>query len=250
MNAALPLLGVVIFGWLAGMLVNYLADVLPLTRTFTGPALCVHCQQVIPWPGYLAYRPCPECAQPRGWRTWAVQVGYPLIFAWQWLQPNGRLTFLWAAGLLVFFGLVAVIDLEYRAILDPVSVVGAVIGLATGWLLHGPLMTIAGGAAGFLIMLLLYYGGDLFARWLAKRRNQETDEVALGFGDVKLAGILGLILGWPGIIAGLILGIFFGGVAGLVYIVYTKIAGRYEAFSAIPYAPFLILGALVLLLRP
>jgi len=36
--------------------------------------------------------------------------------------------------------------------------------------------------------------------------DMETDEVALGFGDVNLAGIMGLLLGWPGITAGLVIG--------------------------------------------
>ncbi len=246
----LQALGVILLGGLAGWLVNFLADVLPLTRQITRTALCTNCYEVVPWESYLAFRPCPACEQPRSRRTWAVQIGFPLLFLWQWFLPSDRLGFWGAAMLLVYFGLVAVIDLEYRAILDPVSYIGLGIAFGTGLALHGPISTIAGGLAGFLIMLLMYYGGEQFARWLARRQGQEIDEVALGFGDVKLSGILGLILGWPGIFAGLIFGIFFGGVAGVIYIVYTKLTNRYEAFSAIPYAPFLILGALVLLLRP
>ncbi len=249
MNAALQALSVVLLGWLVGILVNYLADVLPLTRRFVGPALCVHCQQPLPMQDYLVYHACADCGKPRSLRTWVVQVGFPLVFLWLWFSPNERLGFWGAAVLLMYFCLVAVIDIEYRAILDPVSTLGLAIGLVAGWLLHGPFVTLEGCIAGFLAMLLLYYGGDLFARVLSRLRKQEIDEVALGYGDVKLAAILGLILGWPGIIAGLIFGIFFGGVAGLVYIAYTKLTHRYEAFSAIPYAPFLILGALVLLFR-
>ncbi len=249
MNVALQVLAVVLFGWLAAMLVNYLADILPLTRRFVAPVLCWQCQASMSWQSYLTYRPCPNCGQSRRLRTWVIQIAFPLAFLWLWFQPNPRLGFWGAAGLLMYFGVVAIIDLEYKAILDPVSYLGVGIGLIAGWFLHGPIWTLAGGVAGFAIMMLLYYGGELFARWLSKLRKQEIDEVALGFGDVKLSAILGLILGWPGIIAGLFFGIFFGGIAGLLYILYTKLTRRYEAFSAIPYAPFLILGALVLLLR-
>ncbi len=246
----LQALGVILLGGLAGWAVNFLADVLPLTRRISTTALCANCCESMSWESYLTFRPCPACEQPRSRRTWVVQIGFPLLFLWQWFLPSDRLGFWGAALLLVYFGVVAVIDLEYRAILDPVSYIGLGIGFGAGLAMHGLLSTIAGSATGFLIMLLMYYGGEQFSRWLSKRRGEEIEEVALGFGDVKLSGILGLILGWPGIFAGLIFGIFFGGIAGIIYIVYTKLTHRYEAFSAIPYAPFLILGALVLLLRP
>ena len=57
--------------------------------------------------------------------------------------------------LLLYFGVVTVIDLEQRLILHPVSLVGAVIGLVVGFWLHGWVDTLAGGAAGFLMMFLL-----------------------------------------------------------------------------------------------
>jgi leader peptidase (prepilin peptidase)/N-methyltransferase len=96
-------------------------------------------------------------------------------------------------------------------------------------------------------MLLLYYFGDLFARWLARRRGQTLDEVALGFGDVNLSGVLGLMLGWPGIIVGLILAIFLGGIFSLLYLLGKIITRRYRTFMAIPYGPFLVASAILLL---
>jgi leader peptidase (prepilin peptidase)/N-methyltransferase len=98
-------------------------------------------------------------------------------------------------------------------------------------------------------MFGLYYLGDLFARWMARMRGKVLDEVALGFGDVMLSGVLGLILGWPGIVAGLVLAILLGGVVSMVYIVYRMIRHSYQPFIAIPYAPFLIIGTILLLYR-
>lgn len=250
MNTALQAIGVFLLGGLAGALVNYLADILPLTRRFIHAPLCVYCHEPVPWRQYLLYRRCPQCGKRRSLRTWIVQAAFPLALLLFWLQPNARLNFWIGAGLIVYLGLVTVTDIEYRVILTPVSAVGALIGFAIGWALHGPWATLLGGVAGFGLMLLLYYGGELFARWVSKLRGQEIEEVALGFGDVNLGGILGLILGWPGITAGLLLGILIGGLAGVVYLVAARICGRYRAFSAIPYAPFLILGAALLLFRP
>jgi leader peptidase (prepilin peptidase)/N-methyltransferase len=66
----------------------------------------------------------------------------------------------------------------------------------------------------------------------------------LGWGDVKLAGILGLYLGWLGpgaLIAGLFLGYLLAAVAGLALIA----AGRATRKSHLPFGPFLLAGALV-----
>jgi leader peptidase (prepilin peptidase)/N-methyltransferase len=72
-------------------------------------------------------------------------------------------------------------------------------------------------------------------------------EVALGFGDVNLAGVMGLLLGWPGIVLGLVLAIFLGGFVSLIYIVIMLITRRYKTFAAIPYGPFLVLGGVILI---
>jgi leader peptidase (prepilin peptidase)/N-methyltransferase len=66
----------------------------------------------------------------------------------------------------------------------------------------------------------------------------------MGFGDVKLAGVLGLYLGylgWAEVVTGGFLGFLFGGVVGGALMVLRK-AGRK---SQIPFGPFMLVGALV-----
>jgi hypothetical protein len=64
-----------ILGWVTGMLVNYLADVLPLRRRFAAP-LCTVCQAEIPPVNYWLWpRRCPACGKHRRWRVWLVEVG-------------------------------------------------------------------------------------------------------------------------------------------------------------------------------
>jgi prepilin signal peptidase PulO-like enzyme (type II secretory pathway) len=142
---------------------------------------------------------------------------------------------------------VFVIDLEHRLILHPVSLVGVAIGLFVGIWLHGLLVTILGGLAGFGIMLGLYLLGYLFAKGIARKRNQDLDEDALGFGDVMLGGVLGLLLGWPGIVLGIIVAILLGGVVSLIFVFILLIRGKYQSFIAIPYGPFLVIGSVGLL---
>jgi leader peptidase (prepilin peptidase)/N-methyltransferase len=65
---------------------------------------------------------------------------------------------------------------------------------------------------------------------------------ALGFGDVKLLGLLGLVLGWFGwgvLLAGLFLGLVAGALASLALLLTRRAGWR----SAMPFGPPLLLGA-------
>jgi leader peptidase (prepilin peptidase)/N-methyltransferase len=64
---------------------------------------------------------------------------------------------------------------------------------------------------------------------------------AMGFGDVKLAGLIGgmtAYLSWGTLLTGAFLGFFLGAVAGLLLIAAHR-AGRR---SAVPFGPFMLLG--------
>jgi prepilin signal peptidase PulO-like enzyme (type II secretory pathway) len=143
--------------------------------------------------------------------------------------------------------LIIVIDLEHRLILHvvtgPAAVVMALIGSLDGS--RGPVKTLAGGAVGFLAVLGLYLLGGLFARLINRVRGQALDEVAFGFGDVTLAGVIGLSVGFPGIVVALTLGVLLGGVFSLGFLLVMIARGRYVAFMPIPYSPFLVVGALI-----
>jgi hypothetical protein len=132
-----------------------------------------------------------------------------------WIDPPVRIGFLLSYILLVYLGVVFVIDLEHRLIMHPVSITGAILGLGIGSYANGLVPTLLGGAFGFGSMLLLYYLGEVFTRYMSKRRGEPVDEVALGFGDVNLCGVTGLLLGWPVILAGILFTIFAGGIGSI-----------------------------------
>jgi leader peptidase (prepilin peptidase)/N-methyltransferase len=234
-------------GLISGIFINYLADYLPYKRRITSP-ICLNCGESIQLTRYLLWpRRCESCGYRRSTRTWVVEAIYVAIAMWLWFVPPARPGFALSFLLLVYFGLVAIIDLELRLILNPVSLVGAILGLAVGINLHGLRNTLIGGLAGFGVMLVLYGMGTIVMRLLARRRGRELEEEALGFGDVNLGGILGLILGWPGILLGLLLTILLAGLFSLVIAGYTLLRRSYRFDLAIPYGPFLISGAIALL---
>ncbi len=83
--------------------------------------------------------------------------------------------------------------------------------------------------SGFFLFIFLISGG----RWI-------------GFGDVKLAILLGLILGFPNILAGLFLAFFLGAIIGIILMIFGKSAG-WRIKSEIPFGPFLITGTFIAL---
>jgi leader peptidase (prepilin peptidase)/N-methyltransferase len=96
------------------------------------------------------------------------------------------------------------------------------------------------------VMLVLFFAGNGYALWKAKRAGEPPpEEPALGFGDVTLMGGLGLLLGWPGVWAGLTLAVLLGGAFSLLFLLYGLVRWRRLRLDAyIPYGPFLVLGAL------
>jgi leader peptidase (prepilin peptidase)/N-methyltransferase len=130
-------------------------------------------------------------------------------------------------------------DLEHRLILDRVMFPSMVLAVLLSqftphmnWLIS--LGT--GLAAGLLFLLIAVAGAAIF--------KQE----ALGFGDVKLAAFMGLILGIspgePPIILALFFGVLLAGVAGVAMMV-LRIKALRDTFA---YGPYLAAGAVLTLL--
>lgn len=240
-------LSVILLGWAAGAFVNYISDVMPIKRRLVAP-FCLQCGSKYTFVNYVFWpRRCSSCNKRRSWRVWIVELAFIAFSLWIWQSPPDSLGFFAGLLLMMYFGVVVVIDLEYKLIMHPVSLVGVALGLYIGVISNGFTATIIGGIVGFGVMWLLYMLGELILKWVSQRRGQSSEEVALGFGDVNLSGVLGLMLGWPGILVGLTWAILLGGIVSMIYLVVMLILRRYQLFSALPYGPFLVAGAFLLI---
>ncbi len=223
----------ILAGLLCGLLLNYLADVLPDTRRLSRPLW---------WPpsgkklrNYLA--------SPRVLIVFLLSAVAAAL-----LNRHLPVSFpvLAYGAILFYFSLVAVIDVEHRLVLHPVSLAGAVTMGAIGLWRHALFSTLLGGLAGFAFMLALFFLGDWLGRLMARLRGEKWEDTALGFGDVNLAGVIGLLMGWPGVIAALFVGMLAAGLFSGAYLLWMLVSRKYSAFSSIPYAPFLCLGTVLL----
>ncbi len=91
------------------------------------------------------------------------------------------------------------------------------------------------GAGAFLI--LTFIGNIVF--------RKET----MGFGDVKLMGILGLFLGWRRIIAISIISFFIAAIYSIGLIIKNKVK-KQETNEFIPFGPFIVISAFIVMLVP
>ncbi|RCK76032.1 MAG: Leader peptidase (Prepilin peptidase) [Anaerolineae bacterium] len=230
-------------GVLGGFLINYLADCLPHQRRPTKP-LCNHCGMSLSLFAYLALQPCLNCNLRRRWRYGIVYLLSIVMVYWIQVFPV-RLDF-WLSWLVwIVFGVIATIDIEYRVVLFETVVGGGIIFFVIGLARHGIFSTILGGLMGFLVMFGLYWLGKFILK--IRKKASSLEEEALGFGDVNLFTILGLLLGFPAILAALWIAIFSAGIFSLALVAYMVLRKQYRSDFAIPYAPFLIFGAFALL---
>jgi leader peptidase (prepilin peptidase) / N-methyltransferase len=245
-----------LLGIIAALVVNYLADVLPVTLRLSRP-VCSNpeCREPFAWTDYLVLHRCRKCSKTRGWRTYLLLVLCVLSSVYLWFSHPAKLGFGLSLLVLTYFYVVALIDLEHHDVLRSLSVAGLALTGLTGLLMHGWLSTLLGGLAGFAIMYFFYLFGKLFTRLRARRLGQDPREAeeALGSGDVTLATILGLFLGWPLTWFGILLGVLFAGFISLVIILVLVIARKYRQnvlMVFIPFGPAFILSTVLLVYLP
>ena len=190
-------------------------------------------------------------------RVWVVQFIILAASIYTWIKPPSKIGYFLGLLLIIYFGVIFVIDVEHRLILHPTSVIGALLALIVGTVAHGIVPTLLGGLGGLLIMLAFYGFGVLFTRIRTKRLlaigQEPDDEEALGAGDVILVTILGFIVGWPLIWLCLLYGILLGGLVSIFIILWLVVRGKYSAgalMTFIPYGPYFITTAALIVFFP
>ena len=149
-----------------------------------------------------------------------------------------------AAECLVVTGLIlgSFIDLEHFYLPDRVTIGGMILGVPASFLvpelqgetarLPALYWSLGGMALGFFF---LWGIGAVFSKLFKKE--------ALGFGDVKLIGAVGAFFGPWGVLLTVILSSVVGSVAGMLLVARGR--AKLGGFTAVPYGPFLAIGALV-----
>ena len=180
---------------------------------------------------------CPSCRRRIGAPPVVIEVVSAVLLGLLALRVHPLLVLV-ALGVVADAGIVLVaIDASTRrlpdAVLAPTLVVVLVLLVVAGIVDHlsselvGALIGGAAAFAGYSLLALVTAG--------------------LGFGDCKLAALLGLVLGWFGWDA-LAAGVTLGFVLAACYLLPRMITGRFSPSEQIPLAPFMLVGAFTVLL--
>jgi leader peptidase (prepilin peptidase) / N-methyltransferase len=222
-------------GLAVGSFLNVLAARVPLRRSILRPgSACLACEQPIAWYdnvpvlSYALLRGrCRTCAARIPLRYPAVELATALLAAGCVLAFGLTLAALVAAFFCAVLVTVSATDLEHRIIPNRVVLPAAVVVLAAQTLLQpSPEWVLAAlGAAGFLLLAALAY------------------PAGMGMGDVKLALLMGAMLGRSVPVA-LMAGMLLALVPSIVLLARHGSAARK---MGIPFGPFLALGSLVAL---
>lgn len=236
----------IFLGFVIGSLINYFSDVLPATRRLSQP-VCPECSHPFQVKDYLLSLPCPHCGYKQSKRHFFVLITSVILCVLLSFFPFHGLSFWATIPLLIYLGVVVVIDLEHRLVLIETSLFGLILMLAYGLTFHGFLNVLRGALGGMLIMLALFLLGMAFGKVVGILRHKAISEVPFGFGDVVFGTILGLLCGWPAIAAGLFLGIIIFSAYSVLWLISLVLTKRYKSFSnAQALTPFLILGCIIL----
>jgi leader peptidase (prepilin peptidase)/N-methyltransferase len=235
--------GAALFGLAVGSFLNVVIYRVPAKQSITKPpSSCPGCghpiapRDNIPVVSWLLLRGrCRHCGMRISPRyplvealTGALFVVVALRFGWSWSLP---------AEAIFVAGLVALAFIDYDHLLLPRAVVYPVAGLVFAVLLlatviqdewHRLLVAVICGAVEFAVLYAINF--------ISPR--------SMGFGDVRLGGLIGLALGWLGwqyAFAGFLAASLVGAVVGVILIV----AGRSTRKTPMPFGVFLSIGAVL-----
>jgi len=237
------------FGAIAGSFLNVCIARIPSGDSIVHPpSHCPKCKAPIsvydniPLLSYLMLRgrcrTCGERISPRYFLVELLTAALAVALFYKFgLGPAFFVGFIFVAALLA----ISFIDLDVRIVPDVISLPGIVLGLFCSvlgyYFFYDPAEIIPSPFSSLIGVLV--GGGFLLA--LAWVYEAVTGVEGMGGGDIKLLAMIGAFLGWPSIPVTLFLSSLGGSVIGLSAMLIKGVGRRY----ALPFAPFLCLGALL-----
>jgi leader peptidase (prepilin peptidase)/N-methyltransferase len=234
-----PILFAVVLGLVAGSFLNVVIARLPEGRSIVFPAShCPRCGhrlrawENIPVLSWIVLRGrCHSCHAEISSRYPMVELATAALFVLavaRWGMGLQAVEACAAAALLVA---TLYIDVDHLLVLDSVLFPAALAAVACGLGLGTLRQSLEGGLVGVGIFGLLY---------------AVTRGAGLGFGDVKLAGVLGLFLGPGAAVAAFVVAFLVGAACAVPVLVARRRGGK----DVLPLGPFLVVAATVMLYAP
>ena len=227
---------VLALGLVIGSFLNVVVYRLPRGLGFVrGRSFCPKCKHKINWfdnvpvISFLILKGhCRFCGKRISWQYPLVELLTGVLFYLSYLSHLSFLSCLFICGLIVIF----FVDLEHQIIPDEIVIPLSILFLVY-FLMTNPQLLITNYLITALISFLFLY----FIFLLTKGKG-------MGFGDVKLAFLMGLVLGFPKIVVAFYLAFLTGAFVGVILI----LLSRAKLKQKIAFGPFLVFGTIFSLL--
>ena len=242
---------VFIFGAALGSFLNVCIARIPNGESIVRPpSHCPKCKALIPvycnipLLSYMLLRGrCRSCSANISPRYFFVELLMACLAVALYYQFGFSLAFLVSFIFVAALIVISFIDLDVRIVPDVISLPGIVAGLlfsvVARYVINDPFELIPSPLSALVGVLV--GGGFLLA--LAWAYEAFTGVEGMGGGDIKLLAMIGAFLGWTSIPFTLFFASLTGSVIGLGFMIGKGVGRRF----ALPFAPFLCLGALIYL---
>ena len=217
-------------GLAVGSFINVVIDRVPRGEGVNGRSQCDHCGRTLAWyelipllSFVLQQRRSRCCGKVLSWQYPLIELIVGGVFVMvAMVLPLRELPFF----LPLAAGMIALFLIDLRHLLLPHRIVFPLMALMVvrfAFLPSSPVpFFLAGiGAAAFFLLIILLTRGR-----------------GMGGGDVTLAGLIGLSLGWPGTLVALYVAFIVGGLCAAVLL----LLKRKRVGQVVPFGPFLIVG--------
>jgi len=253
------LVAIGVLGLIIGSFLNVFILRLNTGRSTAGRSGCMSCGEQLSWTELIPVFSffalsgrCKTCGSAISNQYWMVEASMAILFVLVTLQNFTVFHTIFALILVSLLVAIAVYDLRHTIIPNRLVYAFIAIGLlsnipalGTGTLAELPLHFLLVLVSGALV------AAPLFILWLISQGRW------MGFGDVKLVFGFGLVIGIYNGLTAVMLGFISGAIIGLALLHAPKVikraslsptSNRLTMKSEIPFAPFLILGFILVFL--
>ena len=227
-----------LFGAAIGSFLNVVIYRLPEGKSLVWPGShCPQCGEKIRWfdnipiLSYIILQgKCRDCGNEISIRYLVVESITAVVYLYAYLHYGislELLTFLVFTSLLIP---ISFIDFSTMLIPDSLSISGIIIGLLLSMFRGIIVVSCIGAAVGAIYILIIIHIGKAVYK-----------KDVMGYGDIKLAAMIGAFVGWDSFLLTILFSSLFGSLFGLVQIK----RGKSSMKSLIPYGPFLAIGGFI-----
>ncbi len=246
-----------LFGLIIGSFLNAVVYRLNAVESLMERSHCPHCKRTVRWfdnipllSFLILSAKCRDCGEKISWQYPLVEFTTGIIFGVvgnYFFNVSDFSSWLLTAYYLAVFSLLMIIfvyDFKYMEI--PMLIIWIGVAMSLIYFIFSDWQTFSSAASILDLRTTSGILGAMIASGFFFALAAYSKETWMGYGDVYLGILAGLIVGWPNILTALTLSFTIGALISVFLIIFQKKTMK----SQVPFAPFLITGVYLVVILP